>query len=62
VTEGGPGGNARTRALLVVVFIFGSAGLATSLMLHASTGRWIAGTSLVLAAGSGLVARRYEKI
>jgi hypothetical protein len=63
VTEGRPGSaNERTRALLVVVFIFGSAGLATSLMMHASTGRWFAGAVLVLAAGIGLVARRHGKI
>jgi hypothetical protein len=63
VIEERPGSaNDRARALLVLVFIFGSAGLATSLMLHASTGRWFAVAVLVLAAGIGLVARRHGKI
>jgi hypothetical protein len=61
-SELSPSQRDRTRALLVVVGILGSATLAASLMLHKTDGAVVAVAVLMLAAIAGLVARNQHRI
>jgi hypothetical protein len=52
----------RARAFFVVAGIFGSAALASSLMLHTAQGSTLSAVLLALTAIGGVVARRFRRI